>query len=69
MLYSSSIWVLFSLSQHLSKALKLAPLQPIKHLAYIISDFLVSLLSLFIAIHIQIIFTQDSQFLLKGYCH
>ena len=50
-LYLISIWVLFSLSQHLSKALKPAPLQPIKHLAYIASNLLVSLLSPFIAIH------------------
>ena len=63
-LYSILIWVLFSLSQHLSKVLKPAPLQPIKHLAYIASDFLVSLLSPFIGIHIHNIFAQDLHLLL-----
>ena len=67
-LYLISIWVLFSLSQHLSKALKPAPLQPIKHLAYISSDFLDYPLSPLIAIHIHFILYQINILLLKGHC-
>ena len=59
MLYSISIWVLCSLSQQLSKVLKLAPLQPSSTLAYIASDFLVLPLNPFIIICIHIIFAQD----------
>ena len=49
------------------QALKPAPLQPIKLLAYIISNFLVLLLSQFITIYYHYIFTQDLQLLLKEY--
>ena len=58
-MYLISIWVLCSLSQHLSKSWNRLHCSLQVLLAYIASDFLDYLLSPLIAIHIRFIFIQD----------
>ena len=65
MLYSISIWVLYSLSQPPSKSWNWLHCSPSSTLATISSDFLVLLLSPLIIIHILFIITQDSYLIIQ----